>query len=49
MIPPPSTERLKTLLERSKADVTLTWHETGHSLLPREMEQAARWFGQHFP
>jgi len=48
LIPPPSTERLKTLLEGSKADVTLTWHETGHSLLPREMEQAARWFGQHF-
>lgn len=48
LIPPPSTERLKALLEGSKADVTLTWHETGHSLLPREMEQAARWFGQHF-
>jgi phospholipase/carboxylesterase/glyoxalase family protein len=48
LIPPPSTERLKTLLEGSKADVTLTWHEAGHSLLPREMEQAARWFGQHF-
>ena len=49
LIPPPSTERLRDLLERSKADVTLAWHETGHSLLPREMEQAARWFGQHFP
>ena len=48
LIPPPSTERLKALLEGSKADVTLTWHETDHSLLPREMEQAARWFGQHF-
>ena len=48
LIPPPSTERLRALLEGSKADVTLTWHETGHSLLPREMEQAARWFGQHF-
>ena len=48
LIPPPSTERLKSLLEGSKADVTLTWQETGHSLLPREMEQAARWFGQHF-
>ena len=48
LIPPPSTERLKALLEGSKADVTLAWQETGHSLLPREMEQAARWFGQHF-
>jgi predicted esterase len=46
IVPQASTNRLAELLKAGGADVTLTWHETGHALLPREMEQAARWFGQ---
>ena len=48
MIPQTSTERLRELLQQSNADVTLAWYDADHSLLPREMEQAARWFAQHF-
>jgi predicted esterase len=48
LIPQPSTERLRELLQQSNADVTLVWFDADHSLLPREMEQSARWFAQHF-
>jgi phospholipase/carboxylesterase len=48
IVPAASTERLKDLLQSAGADVTLAWHDAGHALLPREMEQAARWFGQQF-
>jgi predicted esterase len=48
LIPQSSTERLRELLQQSNADVTLAWYDADHSLLPREMEQAARWFAQHF-
>jgi predicted esterase len=46
MIPQDSTGRLATLLRQAGADVTLSWHETGHGLVPREMEEASRWFGE---
>lgn len=44
MIPQASTERLATLLRQGGADVTLSWYDAGHGLVPREMEQATRWF-----
>ena len=40
--------RLAELLQEGGADVTLSWFDAGHALLPREMEQAARWFDEHF-
>ncbi len=46
MIPQDSTERLATLLRQAGADVTLSWYDAGHGLVPREMEQASRWFGE---
>jgi phospholipase/carboxylesterase/glyoxalase family protein len=48
IVPAASTERLTDLLQQAGADVMLAWHDAGHALLPREMEQAARWFGQQF-
>jgi len=44
LVPAALTERLAAVLEGAGATVTLAWHETGHHLTPREMEQAARWF-----
>jgi phospholipase/carboxylesterase len=46
MIPQASTSRLATLLKQAGADVTLSWYDAGHGLVPREMEQATRWFGE---
>ena len=46
MIPQASTSRLATLLQQAGADVTLAWYDAGHGLVPREMEQATRWFGE---
>jgi phospholipase/carboxylesterase len=48
LIPQASTERLRELLQQANANVTLAWYDADHSLLPREMEQAARWFAQQF-
>jgi predicted esterase len=48
MVPPPLTTRLAELLQQAGAEVTLNWFDAGHGLLPREMEQAARWFGDRF-
>jgi predicted esterase len=48
MVPQPLTERLGALLAQGGADVILSWYDTGHALLPREMEQAARWFSERF-
>ena len=44
MVPAASTQRLADLLKHAGAVVTLAWHDAGHTLIPREMEQAARWF-----
>ena len=46
MIPQASTSRLAAILKQAGADVTLSWYDTGHGLVPREMEQATRWFGE---
>lgn len=46
MIPQASTSRLAALLKQAGADVTLSWYDAGHALVPREMEQATRWFGE---
>lgn len=48
MIPPAQTTRLAELLREGGADVTLNWLDTGHALLPREIDQAARWFADRF-
>lgn len=48
MVPQAQTARLAELLRQAGADVTLNWFDAGHALLPREMEQAARWFGDRF-
>lgn len=48
IVPQSQTTRLEELLRQGGADVTLSWFDAGHALLPREMEGAARWFGQHF-
>jgi predicted esterase len=48
MVPQARTRRLAELLQQAGTDVTLNWFDAGHGLLPREMEQAARWFGDRF-
>lgn len=48
IVPQTHPTRLAELLEHGGADVTLSWFDAGHALLPREMEHAARWFGEHF-
>ena len=48
MVPQAQTTRLAELLQQGGADVTLSWFDAGHALLPREMEQAARWFGDRY-
>ena len=47
LIPQASTSKLAALLKQAGADVTLSWYDAGHGLVPREMEQATRWFGEH--
>jgi predicted esterase len=48
MVPAANTTRLSELLREAGADVTLNWVDTGHGLVPREMEIAARWFAERF-
>jgi phospholipase/carboxylesterase len=48
IVPQDNTTRLSELLQQAGADVTLNWFDTGHGLVPREMETAARWFAEHF-
>ena len=48
IVPQANTTRLSELLQQAGADVTLHWFDTGHGLVPREMETAARWFAEHF-
>ena len=49
MIPQDSTQRLAVLLEKSGAEVTLEWRNTGHSLEQPEFVFARRWLSQRFP
>jgi len=47
MVPQRQTQRLADLLKQAGADVTLSWFDAGHGLVPREIEQASRWFSEH--
>ena len=40
---PAETERLAALLREAGADVTLRWQPNGHTLSPREVDEARRW------
>jgi|SRR2546423_904410 len=43
IVPTTSVERLVSLLEAARADVTLKWQLAGHSLVPSEVRDAAEW------
>lgn len=43
IVPVSSVERLVELFEMSRAEVTLKWQLTGHSLAPSEVREAAGW------
>jgi phospholipase/carboxylesterase len=43
IVPVSSVERLVELFEASRAEVTLKWQLTGHSLAPSEVREAAGW------
>jgi len=43
IVPTKSVERLVELFELSRAEVTLTWQQAGHNLLPSEVREAADW------
>jgi predicted esterase len=43
IVRPAETERLAALLREAGADVTLRWQPDGHSLSPREVDEARRW------
>jgi predicted esterase len=43
IVPVSSVERLVELFEASRAEVTLKWQPTGHSLAPSEVREAAGW------
>jgi predicted esterase len=43
LVRPVETERLAALLREAGADVTLHWQPNGHTLSPREVDEARRW------
>jgi predicted esterase len=43
IVRPAETERLAALLREAGADVTLRWQPNGHTLSPREVDEARRW------
>jgi phospholipase/carboxylesterase/glyoxalase family protein len=43
IVRPAETERLAALLRDAGADVTLHWQPNGHTLSPREVDEARRW------
>ena len=43
IVRPAETERLAVLLREAGADVTLRWQPNGHTLSPREVDEARRW------
>jgi phospholipase/carboxylesterase len=43
IVPTESAEKLRDLLEKSGATVTLNWQLVGHNLVPSEMREAAEW------
>ncbi len=44
IVKPDQTERLENLLAQAGAAVTLHWEDTGHGLIPPDIEAARRWF-----
>jgi phospholipase/carboxylesterase len=48
LVLPTSTERLASLLEKGGAEVTLSWYDTGHTLIPQEIAHATAWFAARF-
>jgi predicted esterase len=47
IVPPEETERLTTLLENCRADVSVYWGPGGHGLSPAEVEAARRWLTRY--
>jgi predicted esterase len=47
IVPPEETERLATLLENCRADVSVYWGPGGHGLSPAEVEAARRWLTRY--
>ena len=47
IVPLALADRLAELLQRGGARVTVTRQPAGHALIPREIEEAARWFAQY--
>jgi predicted esterase len=43
IVRPAETERLAVLLREAGADVALRWQPNGHTLSPREVDEARRW------
>ena len=43
IVRPAETERLAVLLREAGANVTLRWQPNGHTLSPREVDEARRW------
>ena len=43
IVPVANTEELATLLEQAGAEITLHWHQGGHSLTQEEMQAAQVW------
>ncbi|OFW04562.1 MAG: hypothetical protein A3H96_09230 [Acidobacteria bacterium RIFCSPLOWO2_02_FULL_67_36] len=48
LIPQALTARLADLLREAGAEVTLSWHDTGHGLLQSEIGAAGRWTAEQF-
>jgi phospholipase/carboxylesterase len=43
IVPTASVEKLVSLFESAKADVTLKWQLAGHNLVPSEVREASEW------
>jgi predicted esterase len=43
IVPPENTQRLAALLESADADVSVYWHDAGHSLTREEIAAARDW------
>jgi phospholipase/carboxylesterase len=48
IVPQSQTQRLADLLAQAGADVTLSWFDTGHELISKEIEAASQWFSGRF-
>lgn len=48
LIPASETERLESVLQQCKADVTTYWHNGGHALSHEDVREARNWCTDHF-